>query len=403
MKIITGGITAPIGFRAAGMYCGIKKKQKKQLDLALLVSEQEGPVAGVFTTNQVVAAPVVLDRLHLKKGIGRAILVNSGNANACTGPDGMRVAKEMAQLVATALDSSPHTIFIGSTGVIGQPLPVDCIKNAVPSLLARVTRRGGNEAAQAIMTTDLKPKQVAVRARLGGRMVTVGGMAKGSGMIHPNMATMLGYLTTDAVIGRSALQTALSQAVDRSFNCITVDGDTSTNDTVLCLANGMAGNQTLKPGSADFRRFCAMAETVCRTLALKICWDGEGVTKVVRVEVTRARSTTAAKQIAQTIATSNLVKTALFGGDANWGRVMAALGRAGVPIDPSRVSLQFGDVPMVRNGQGLGRVAEQKLTKVFRAKEFTILVDLAQGQAEAHMWTTDLSYEYVRINASYRS
>lgn len=401
MKIITGGVTAPIGFRAAGVYCGIKKK--RLLDLALLVSDQEGPIAGLFTTNQVVAAPVVLDRLHLKKSIGRALLVNSGNANACTGPEGMRSAKEMAQLLATALECAPHTIFIGSTGVIGQPLPIDCIKRALPTLLARVSRRGGGEAAQAIMTTDLKPKQVAVRARLGGRMVTVGGMAKGSGMIHPNMATMLAYLTTDAAIGRPALQAALAQAVDQSFNCITVDGDTSTNDTVLCLANGMAGNQRLKPGSANFRRFCAMVETVCRTLALKICWDGEGVTKVVRVEVRRARSVQSAKQIAQTVATSNLVKTALFGGDANWGRVMAAIGRAGVPIDPTRVSLQFGDVPMVRNGQGLGRVAERKLTKVFQAKEFTILVDLAQGKAGAHMWTTDLSYEYVRINASYRS
>ncbi|MDR4481531.1 MAG: bifunctional glutamate N-acetyltransferase/amino-acid acetyltransferase ArgJ [Nitrospira sp.] len=401
MKIITGGVTAPIGFRAAGVYCGIKKK--RLLDLALLVSDQEGPIAGLFTTNQVVAAPVVLDRLHLKKSIGRALLVNSGNANACTGPEGMRSAKEMAQLLATALECAPHTIFVGSTGVIGQPLPIDCIKRALPTLLARVSRRGGGEAAQAIMTTDLKPKQVAVRARLGGRMVTVGGMAKGSGMIHPNMATMLAYLTTDAAIGRPALQAALAQAVDQSFNCITVDGDTSTNDTVLCLANGMAGNQPLKPGSANFRRFCAMVETVCRTLALKICWDGEGVTKVVRVEVRRARSVQSAKQIAQTVATSNLVKTALFGGDANWGRVMAAIGRAGVPIDPTRVSLQFGDVPMVRNGQGLGRVAERKLTKVFQAKEFTILVDLAQGKAGAHMWTTDLSYEYVRINASYRS
>lgn len=401
MKIITGGVTAPIGFRAAGVYCGIKKK--RLLDLALLVSDQEGPIAGLFTTNQVVAAPVVLDRLHLKKSIGRALLVNSGNANACTGPEGMRSAKEMAQLLATALECAPHTIFVGSTGVIGQPLPIDCIKRALPTLLARVSRRGGGEAAQAIMTTDLKPKQVAVRARLGGRMVTVGGMAKGSGMIHPNMATMLAYLTTDAAIGRPALQAALAQSVDQSFNCITVDGDTSTNDTVLCLANGMAGNQPLKPGSANFRRFCAMVETVCRTLALKICWDGEGVTKVVRVEVRRARSVQSAKQIAQTVATSNLVKTALFGGDANWGRVMAAIGRAGVPIDPTRVSLQFGDVPMVRNGQGLGRVAERKLTKVFQAKEFTILVDLAQGKAGAHMWTTDLSYEYVRINASYRS
>jgi len=403
MKIIAGGVTAPIGFQAAGMYCGIKKKKKKQLDLALLVSEQEGPIAGMFTTNRVVAAPVILDRLHLKKGVGRAILVNSGNANACTGAEGMRAAKEMAQLVATALDSAPHTIFIGSTGVIGQPLPIDRIKNAVPTLLDRVTKRGGSEAAQAILTTDLKPKEVAVRAELGGRFVTVGGMAKGSGMIHPNMATMLAYLTTDAAITRPALQLALRQAVDRSFNCITVDGDTSTNDTVLCLANGLAGNRTLKAGSPDFRQFCAMLETVCRTLALKICWDGEGVTKVVRIEVTRAKTMQAARQVAQTIATSNLVKTALFGGDANWGRVMAALGRAGVPLDPALVSLQFGDVPMVRKGLGLGGVAERKLTKVFESKEFTILVDLAQGKAGAHMWTTDLSYEYVRINASYRS
>ena len=403
MKIIAGGVTAPIGFQAAGMYCGIKKKKKKQLDLALLVSEQEGPIAGMFTTNRVVAAPVILDRLHLKQGVGRAILVNSGNANACTGAEGMRAAKEMAQLVATALDSAPHTIFIGSTGVIGQPLPIDRIKNAVPTLLDRVTKRGGSEAAQAILTTDLKPKEVAVRAELGGRFVTVGGMAKGSGMIHPNMATMLAYLTTDAAITRPALQLALRQAVDQSFNCITVDGDTSTNDTVLCLANGLAGNRTLKAGSPDFRQFCAMLETVCRTLALKICWDGEGVTKVVRIEVTRAKTMQAARQVAQTIATSNLVKTALFGGDANWGRVMAALGRAGVPLDPALVSLQFGDVPMVRKGLGLGGVAERKLTKVFQSKEFTILVDLAQGKAGAHMWTTDLSYEYVRINASYRS
>ena len=282
MKIMTGGVTAPIGFRAAGVYCGIKKKKKQQLDLALLVSDQEGPVAGVFTTNQVVAAPVILDRLHLKKGVGRAFLINSGNANACTGPDGMRAAKEMAQLAATALDCPPHTIFVGSTGVIGQPLPIGCIKKALPALAARVTRRGGREAAEAIMTTDLKPKQVAVQAQLGGKMVTVGGMAKGSGMIHPNMATMLGYLTTDAAISQHALQQALRQAVDQSFNCITVDGDTSTNDTVLCLANGMAGNRILKPGSADFQQFCAMVETVCRTLALKICWDGEGVTKVAR-------------------------------------------------------------------------------------------------------------------------
>ncbi|MBA2485847.1 MAG: bifunctional glutamate N-acetyltransferase/amino-acid acetyltransferase ArgJ [Nitrospira sp.] len=401
MKFIPGGVTAPLGFRAAGTYCGIKKK--KQLDLALLVSEHPGPAAGVFTTNRVAAAPVILDRLHLKKGIGRAILINSGNANACTGPEGMRAAADMAQLVATELQCDPHSIFIGSTGVIGQPLPLARIKRAVPALLARVNRRGGGEAAQAIMTTDLKPKQVAVRARLGGRIVTIGGMAKGSGMIHPNMATMLAYLTTDAAITRRTLQLALRQAVDQSFNCITIDGDTSTNDTVLCLANGMAGNRTLKPGSADFTHFSTMLQTACRTLALKICWDGEGVTKVVRIHVQGAKEPRSARQVAQTVATSNLVKTALFGGDANWGRVMAALGRAGVAIDPSRVSLTFDDVVMVRQGHGLGAAAERRLVKVFQEREFTIVVNLGLGKAEAQMWTTDLSYEYVRINASYRS
>jgi glutamate N-acetyltransferase/amino-acid N-acetyltransferase len=401
MKIIPGGVTAPHGFLAAGVYSGIKKK--KQLDLALLVSEQAGPVAGMFTTNRVVAAPVILDRLHFKKGIGRAVLINRGNANACTGPAGMRAASDMAQLVATALQTPPHRVFVGSTGVIGQPLPLTKITHAFPALLARINRRGGGEAARAILTTDLKPKEAAVRARLGGRMVTVGGMAKGSGMIHPNMATMLAYLTTDAAIGRRALQLALRQAVDRTFNCISVDGDTSTNDTVLCLSNGMAENTPLKPGSSDFVRFCRMVETVSRTLALKICWDGEGVTKVVRIQVQGAKTPSSARQVAQTIATSNLVKTALFGGDANWGRVMAALGRAGVALDPSRVSLRFGDVVIVKQGQGLGLAAERRLAKVFRQRDFTIVVDLGLGRATAHMWTTDLSYEYVRINASYRS
>mgnify|MGYP001420361756 CR=1 FL=1 len=401
MNVISGGVTAPHGFLAAGLYCGIKKKVLP--DLALVVSEEPGPIAGVFTTNRVAAAPVLLGRRSLRKGIGRAILVNSGNANACTGPAGMRAAEQMARMIAGPLRTPDHTVFVGSTGVIGQPLPVEKIKKAVPALLERLSRRGGTSAARAIMTTDLKPKQAAVQARLGGRLVTVGGMAKGSGMIHPNMATMLAYLTTDAAISRRLLQTALCRAVDRSFNCITVDGDTSTNDTVLCLANGTAGNASFKDGSPEFGRFCAMVETVCRTLALKICWDGEGVTKVVRVEVVRAKTVEAARKVAATIATSNLVKTALFGGDANWGRVMAALGRAGVALDPARVSLKFGGVAMVRNGQGLGAVAEKRLAKVFREREFTILVDLGQGKARAHMWTTDLSYEYVRINASYRS
>ena len=395
------GITAPLGFRAAGLHCGIKKAGL--LDLALVVSEQSGPIAGVFTTNQVVAAPVILDRLHLRRGVGRAILVNSGNANACTGRQGMAAAQKTAVLVARILNRPVHEVFIGSTGVIGRALPVDRIVKALPKLVHRLSRRGGAEAARAILTTDLTPKSVVRRARINGRTITIGGMAKGSGMIHPDMATMLGYLTTDAAITRPALQRALVEAIDSSFNCISVDGDTSTNDTVLCLGNGMAGNSQITEGTRGFRQFARLLTDACEALALAICRDGEGVTKVVKIEVTGAATSAQARTVARTIGTSNLVKTALFGEDANWGRVMAAVGRAGVPIHPSKVKVSFGGVPMVRGGVGLGPGAERRIAKVFRRKEFTIAVGLGQGAHGAHLWTTDLSYDYVRINASYRS
>jgi glutamate N-acetyltransferase/amino-acid N-acetyltransferase len=280
---------------------------------------------------------------------------------------------------------------------------VDRIVNALPALFGRLSSRGGAQAARAILTTDLTPKSVVRCARINGRTVTIGGMAKGSGMIHPNMATMLGYLTTDASITRAALQRALTLAVDASFNCISVDGDTSTNDTVLCLANGMAGNRQIREGTPAFRRFATLLTEACEPLALAICRDGEGVTKVVKIEVTGAASVVHARAIARTIGTSNLVKTALFGEDANWGRVMAALGRAGVPLNPSKVHLSFGGVPMVRHGVGLGLRAERLIAKVFKRKEFTISVGLGQGSRSSHLWTTDLSYDYVRINASYRS
>ena len=395
------GITAPLGFRAAGLHCGIKKPGL--LDLALVVSERSGPIAGVFTTNQVVAAPVILDRLHLRRGVGRAILVNSGNANACTGRQGMAAAQKTAAVVARILNRPVHEVFIGSTGVIGRTLPVDRIVKALPELVHRLSPRGGAEAARAILTTDLKPKSVVQRARINDRTITIGGMAKGSGMIHPDMATMLSYLTTDAAITQQALQRALVQAVDASFNCISVDGDTSTNDTVLCLANGMAGNPQIKEGTAAFHRFVRLLTEACQPLALAICRDGEGVTKVVKIEVTGAATRAQARAVAGTIGTSNLVKTALFGEDANWGRVMAALGRARVPIDPTKVKLSFDGVPMVRRGVGLGLRAERRIAKVFQSKEFTITVGLGQGTHSSHLWTTDLSYDYVRINASYRS
>lgn len=395
------GITAPLGFRAAALHCGIKKPPL--LDLALIVSDSSGPIAGIFTTNQVVAAPVTLDRQHLRRGIGRAILINSGNANACTGRQGMAAARTTAELVARKFGCPIQQVFIGSTGVIGRTLPVDRIVKALPALFDQLSSRNGAQAARAILTTDLKPKSVVRRARINGRTVTIGGMAKGSGMIHPNMATMLGYLTTDASITRTALQRALVRAADASFNCISVDGDTSTNDTVLCLANGMAGNRQIKEGTPAFRRFVALLTDACEPLALAICRDGEGVTKVVKIDVTGADSVIHARAVAKTIGTSNLVKTALFGEDANWGRVMAALGRAGVPLDPSKVNLSFGGVPMVRKGVGLGLGAERQIAKIFQRKEFTISVGLGQGSHRAHLWTTDLSYDYVRINASYRS
>ncbi|HEY5627565.1 MAG TPA: bifunctional glutamate N-acetyltransferase/amino-acid acetyltransferase ArgJ [Nitrospira sp.] len=395
------GVTAPQGFRAAGLHCGIKKPGL--LDLALLVSDRTGPIAGVFTKNQVVAAPVVLDRQHLRQKRGRAILINSGNANACTGGPGLQAAQRTATLVARTLRIPIHEAFIGSTGVIGRALPVERIVKALPALFKKLSRRGGMQAARAIMTTDLMPKTVVRRKRINGRLITIGGMAKGSGMIHPDMATMLGYLTTDAAITPKALQQALNAAVNESFNCISVDGDTSTNDTVLLLANGMAGNRPIKEGSTAYRQFVRLLTEACVPLALAICRDGEGVTKVVKIEVSGARSVREAKRVAQTIGTSNLVKTALFGEDANWGRVMAAIGRAGVPLNPTTIQVRFGGIPMVRNGISLGLAAERRIANVFRRKEFSISVTLGQGRHRAHLWTTDLSYDYVRINASYRS
>jgi glutamate N-acetyltransferase / amino-acid N-acetyltransferase len=395
------GITAPQGFRAAGIHCGIKKPGL--LDLALITSERSGPIAGVFTRNQVVAAPVIVDRLHLRKGIGQAILVNSGNANACTGAQGLAAAKITASSVARYMKIPSHRVFIGSTGVIGRVLPINRIIKSVPQLFARLSDRGHLDAARAIMTTDLRPKSIALQDTIDGRLVTIGGMAKGSGMIHPNMATMLAYFTTDVSITQGALQQALSLAVDKSFHCISVDGDTSTNDTVLCLANGIAKNRTIKNNTVAFRRFLMLLTEACQTLALAVCRDGEGVTKVVDIEVIGATTDAQARQVAQTIATSNLVKTALFGEDANWGRVMAAVGRAGVPIVPSKLHLWFDGIPMVQRGVGLGVAAERRIAKVFRQKEFTITVGLGQGRHGTHIWTTDLSFDYVRINASYRS
>src|SRR5947208_6848605 len=398
---LPGEITAVPGMLAAGMAAGIKKGDVP--DLALIVSEREATVAGVFTLNQVVAAPVVLDRQRIRRGKGRAILVNSGHANACTGRHGYADAVKAAALTAKALRLHPKDIFVASTGVIGKPLPMERIEAAIPVLASRLRRDGGEYAARAIMTTDTTVKMAAASDTIGGRMITLGGIAKGSGMIHPNMATMLAFLATDVVIPHAVLQRGLRQAADRSFNRIPVDGDTSTNDMVLCLANGVAGNRPIASGSADARRFQALLDVVCLDLAKKIAWDGEGATKFVELRVTRARSTNEAVRVAVAIATSSLVKTAWFGADANWGRIMAAIGRAGVRIAPHRIALAYGDVPVVRRGTGLGQAAEEQANSLLKDREFILTVDLGIGHAEATVWTTDLSPENVTINASYRS
>jgi len=398
---LPGGITAVPGILAAGMAAGIKKGDVP--DLALIVSEREATIAGVFTLNQVVAAPLLVDRQRIRRGKGRAILANSGNANACTGRQGYADAIKMAALAAKALRLRPEDIFVASTGVIGKPLPMERIEAAVPVLAGRLRRDGGEDAARAIMTTDTTVKTAAASDTIGGRTITLGGIAKGSGMIHPNMATMLAFLATDAAVPRALLQRGLRQATDRSFNRIPVDGDTSTNDLVLCLANGVGGNRSIASGSADARRFQALLDYVCLDLAKKIAWDGEGATKFVELRVTRARTTEEAVRVAVAIATSSLVKTAWFGQDANWGRIMAAIGRAGVRIVPDRIALTYGDVPVVRRGTGLGPAAEEQANTVLKGREFALTVDLGLGPAAATVWTTDLSPEYVKINASYRT
>ena len=401
MTPIRGGITAPLGFLAAGIHAGIKKRALP--DLALIVSERAGPVAAVFTQNRLPAAPVLLDRLHLRGGRARAVIINSGNANACTGTGGLADAQEMARLVARALRTDLRTVFVGSTGVIGQRLPMAKIKQGIPAAVAKLSRSGGRAAARAIMTTDTRPKEIAVRDRIGGRSVSMGGIAKGAGMIHPDMATLLAYVTTDAAIGTTALRQALAASVGQSFNRISIDGDTSTNDTVLCIANGLAGNRPIVPRSRDAVAFQRMLDWVCRRLAMEVCWDGEGVTKVVDLVVSGANTRQDARRIARTVATSPLVKTALFGQDANWGRIMAAIGRAGVRINPAAISLAFGGVPIVRRGVSLGPTAEARIARVARRKEFSIAVDLGQGRETDHAWFTDLSFDYVKINASYRT
>ena len=392
-------IALPKGFLFSTAEAAIKKPGRK--DLALICSETEAVMAGMFTTNKVKAAPVKLDMRKIRSGRGRAIIVNSGNANACSGEQGMRDAIEMAELAARPLKIKPGSVYVCSTGVIGTPMPMERIRPGIAVLAERLGTGTLGDVASAIMTTDTLPNVVTKRIRVGSSMVTLAGVCKGAGMICPNMATMLCFLMTDAAIEKTALNKALKSAVQRSFNRITIDGDMSTNDTVLLMANGRAGNETIGESSPAFGAFASALATVAYELAGMIVRDGEGATKFVEIELRNARSEAEAEKGAFALANSLLVKTALYGNDANWGRLMAALGRAGIQIREERVDILLNGVKVAARGMATGKdaAANEKL----KSKEVRIVVDLHLGSGAAKVLTCDLTEEYVKINAEYRT
>ena len=379
MKIIKGGVTAPQGFLANGISSGIKRSGKP--DLGLIVSEEPAVVVGVFTKSSIKAAPLVVSMKHIKKGLGRAVLVNSGNANCYTGQTGLKHAQDSTALIANFLGVDPVNVLVTSTGIIGKPLPYNKIVEAAPALIQGLSAKGGSKFARAIMTTDLKVKEIAVQVTIGGKKVNIGGCGKGSGMIEPNMATMLGFVTTDAAISLKMLKIALKRATERSFNSITVDGCMSTNDMVTLQASEMAGNKKIVKEDGDFKKFYQALEFVCIDLAKKIIHDGEGATKFLTINVNGAVNETQARKVAKTIANSTLVKTAAFGSNPNWGRVGAAVGSLGInKINEYNMKITFSP---------------------FDKKEIAITVKLPLGKASATVYTCDFSYEYVRINGEY--
>ncbi len=387
------------GFKASAVKAGLKKD--KGLDLALIVSERETAVAGVFTTNKVAAAPVILTREHIKSGRARAIIANAGNANACTGKAGFNDARRTAELVSDRLGIGADEVLVASTGVIGQPLNVDRIAEALPALVERLSPDGIPTAARAIMTTDSFAKISHFEGHAGGRPYRILGVAKGAGMIMPNMATMLCFIVSDIRIDSHDLNGVLSSSVETTFNRITVDGDTSTNDTVLVMANGMAGNTTLT--EADSKGFARGLETVMGELAQMVVRDGEGATKVIHMEIKGVHSASDALKAARTVGNSSLVKTACYGQDPNWGRIMAALGRADIVMDEAKVDIWVNDILIVSAGLGKGQEAEKKAAEIMVRKEYTITIDLHQGDFEDRIITCDLTHEYVSINANYRT
>ena len=401
MKQISGGITTVPGIRASGVHGGLKSDNQK--DVALIVADSPAVAAGVFTRNRVCAATVLLSREHLNDQVAQAIVVNSGNANACTGEQGLDNARKMAALVGDRLNVNPKNVLVSSTGVIGVQLPMNAIIRGIERAAGTLHEDGGHDAAQAIMTTDTVPKEIAVEIEVGGHTVRIGGMTKGAGMIAPNMATMLAFLATDVNIAAAPLQEALWKSVNKSFNRVTIDTDRSTNDTVQILATGSARNPEITEASGDsYDAFCEGLEFVSIELAKKIARDGEGATKMIEVVVKNAKSEAEAELAARATAESPLVKTAVFGKDANWGRIMMAVGKSEAQFDPYQVNVWLGNYQLVKAGMDSG-FDEEKATQLFSEDTVVITIDLAAGDAEATIWTCDYSYDYIKINADYRT
>lgn len=403
MQLINGGVCAATGFTAAGVHCGIRKNKFKK-DLALIYSQTPAAAAAVYTTNLVKGAPLTVTKAHLANGVAQAVICNSGNANTCNA-NGVQIAEQMSQLAANALNILPQNVIVASTGVIGQPLNIAPIEQGIPKL---VNSLGSNstQAAEGIMTTDTKVKQVAVQFSVGGVTCKLGGIAKGSGMIHPNLATMLVFITTDCSISSEMLQKALSTDVAETFNMVSIDGDTSTNDMVAVLANGMAKNKTITKPGEDYAAFMQALNTVTVHLCRLIAADGEGATKLLECKVCGAKTKQTAKAVAKSVVCSALTKAAMFGADANWGRVLCAIGYSGEPVDVTKIKVAFasqkGEITVCQNGAGVD-FSEEKAKQILLQNEVEILVDLNSGSAEATAWGCDLTYDYVKINGDYRT
>lgn len=404
LKQVKGGVCAAKGFRASGINCGIRKNKIKK-DLAAIVSDVKASAAAVYTTNLVKGAPIVVTQDHISDGYAQGIICNSGNANTCNA-DGREIAQAMCQLMGDTFSITPEDVIVASTGVIGQPLSIEPVRSGMVSLRNALSTAGSLDAAQAIMTTDTRVKEIAVSFELDGKTCTLGGIAKGSGMIHPNMATMLVFLTTDASITPAMLQKALGEDVKDTFNMVSVDGDTSTNDMVAILANGIAGNATIDCEDANYMAFCSALKTVTTYLCRAIAKDGEGATKLLTVNVSGARDTEMAKKIAKSVICSSLFKAAIFGADANWGRVLCAIGYSGAQVDVSKIDVGFsskaGSIIVCKNGSGVA-FDEDEAKSILTADEVDVNIALNAGTHTATAWGCDLTYDYVKINGDYRT